>query len=134
MRVPDWRAKLQVFIAASLDRPFAFGTHDCALFAADAMREMTGLDLGEKYRGRYKTLAEGVRLMRKDGFDDHVDYFRAHLPSVPVAFAMPGDLAAFDGDEGKALGVVQGAMVYVLRPDGVVGLMPVTDAVEAFTV
>ena len=42
---------------------------------------------------------------------------------------LPGDLAVVEGDGGRALGIVQGTMIYVLRPEGL-GLLPIERAVE----
>lgn len=133
-RFVDWRARLQAYLEGGARREFAFGTHDCALFAADALAAMTGVDLGERYRGRYSTMQGGLRLMVRDGFADHVALFRAHLPSGPVARALPGDLAVIETPDGLSLGVVQGAMIYCLQPSGVLGLVPLSDAIEVLTV
>lgn len=133
-RLPDWRLRLQHYLGRVVREPLQFGRHDCALFAADAVREMTGEDHASPYRGRYTTLRGGLRILRRAGFADHVDLARAHLQAVPVAQATPGDLAAFDTAQGRALGVVQGAAVYVLRPEGGLGLVALTDAGEAFRV
>ena len=133
-RLPEWRERLQVYLQSIAHEPLEFGRHDCALFAADAVRAMTGVDLAEAYRGRYTTLHGGMRILARDGFSDQVALVAAHLAPVTVAMAMPGDLAVFETQSGRALGVVQGAAVYVLHVDGLLGLVPLTDATEAFTV
>lgn len=133
-RRDDWRLALMRFLDDAARMPMAFGTHDCALFAAEAVRIMTGTDLAARYRGRYSDLREGLRLLKADGFADHVALARAKLPAIPVADAMPGDLAVIAADPLPALGVVQGAAVYVLAVQGGLGLVPLTEAVEAFRV
>lgn len=134
IRVPGWHSSLTAYLADVARTPFVYGQHDCALFAADAVRVMTGVDLAGTYRGRYSSLSGGMRILRKDGFADHVELVRAHFAAVPTAKAMPGDLACFATVIGRALGVVQSAMVYVLMPNGTLGMVPLTDAVEAFSV
>lgn len=133
-RLPDWRMNLMQFLGDAARLPLAFGQHDCAIFAADAVRAMTGADIAAPFRGRYASLTDGLRLLRRQGFADHVSLARAHLQPIAVAEAMPGDLAVFRADPVPALGVVQGAAVYVLGREGGLGLMPLTDAVEAFRV
>lgn len=133
-RFPDWQKRLQIYLASITHKPLMYGHHDCALFAADAVQAMTGLDLAEAYRGQYSTIAEGLHLLAADGYEDHVALARAHFISAPIVAAMPGDLAVFETQAGRALGVVQGAAVYVLHADGILGLVALTEAVEVFTV
>ena len=133
-RFSDWQTRLQAYLGCIAREPLAYGQHDCALFAADAVRAMTGVDFAAPYRGKYATLAGGLRLLARAGFADHVALARAHLTPVAVALAMPGDLAVFDTEAGLALGVVQGAAVYVLHVDGVLGLVALTNATEVLSV
>jgi hypothetical protein len=44
--------------------PFAWGTNDCALFAADAVQAITGLDIADDFRGRYSDEAGAFALIR----------------------------------------------------------------------
>ena len=132
VRRSDWHQRLTDYIMAAMQAPYQPGVHDCALFAAGAVDAMTGTDLAAPYRGRYATLRGGVRVLRRCGFANHVALVRHHLTAVPVARAMPGDLAWFDADELPVLGVVQGGVVYVLLPGGGLGWRPLTDATEAF--
>lgn len=132
-RAPDWRRKLELYIAAAADRPFGLGQHDCAMFAAGAVAAMTGADPAAPYRGRYGTLTEGLDLLRADGFGDHLDVAGGLFEEVPVARARPGDLAAVAAGDGDALGVVQGEHVYLVGPGGL-RLVPLTDAARAWRV
>src|SRR5690606_22731839 len=69
-RFTNWRTALNDYVHSVMSKPFIWGTHDCALWAAGAVLAMTGYDPAEKYRGRYKTLIGGLRLLRKDGFEN----------------------------------------------------------------
>ncbi len=133
-RLDDWWPRLYAYLGRISREPLVYGQHDCALFAADAVREMTGQDFAAPYRGGYSNLRGGMRLLARDGFANHVALARSHLTPVAVAVAIPGDLAVFDTAAGVALGVVQGASVYVLHVDGVLGLVPLTDATEVLSV
>jgi hypothetical protein len=129
-RLVDWRSRLTAFVADAARRPFAPGHHDCALFAAGAVAAMTGFDAAADWRGRYTTLRGGLRVLRREGYADHLALVTAHLPPVHPAFARAGDLAAVPGPEGMALGVVQGERIYVLHPGGLatVDLLAATHA------
>lgn len=123
-----WQPALTSYLAAAARRPFCYGEWDCALFVAGAVLIVTGQDLRPGWP--YATRAEGVRRMREDGHRDHIAWFRAHLPPVAPAAALPGDVAVMPG---RALGIVQGRGVYVLAPDGL-GLAPLASAREVLAV
>ena len=140
-RLIDWQARLVSYLADCRTRPFAYGAHDCALFAAGAVQAMTGLDTAADWRGRYTTHRGGLRVLRRAGFRDHIAVVAAQFPEIPLAQALPGDLAAIGTvDEAvpgpalaPALGVMQGEAIYVLGPGGL-GLMPRSAATRAFRV
>lgn len=133
MRRPDWKLRLNAYLADVVRRGFAPGEHDCALFAAGAVEAMTGRDLAAPYRGRYRTLRGGARILKAAGFASHIDLAAGHLAEIHTSRAAPGDLAVIATDGGDALGVVQGESVYVLGASGM-GLMAMSSAHRAFRV
>lgn len=132
-RLPDWQARLVTYLHAARLRPFAYGRHDCSLFAADCVSAMTGQDMAVPWRGRYTTLRGGIRVLRRAGYRDHVALTASLFPEIPPLSAQPGDLAVVPTDEGPALGVVQGEAVYLLGPTGL-GLVSLLLAQRAFRV
>lgn len=132
-RLPDWQTRLTDYLAGAARRPFEEGAHDCALFAADAVRAMTGRDLAAEWRGSYASTRAGLKALARAGYRDHVALAGAHFTAKPVALANPGDLAVVPTPEGDALGVVQGECVYVLGPAGLL-LASLTAATQAFEV
>jgi hypothetical protein len=52
------------FLMARAREPFAWGSNDCALMAADGIEAMTGVDIAADFRGRYSTEAEAFALIR----------------------------------------------------------------------
>ncbi len=101
-----------------MTRAFCPGKHDCALFAAGCVAAMTGDDFAAPYRGRYRTLRGGIRILRKAGFSDAIALAAAHLPPVAPAFAADGDVAVVPTPEGPALGILIGAQIRVAGPKG----------------
>jgi hypothetical protein len=128
MRLPDWKSRLLTYLQHAAARPFAFGTHDCALFVAGAVEAMTGVDPAAEYRGRYKTLNGGLRAIQRVGFEDHVSMACYLYEQIHPSLAAPGDIAVIDTAEGVALGVVQGEGIYVLHVTDRIGLLPMTAA------
>ena len=133
MRHADWRQRLVAYLAGIARQPFVPGRNDCALFLAGGVLAMTGQDFAAAFRGRYTTTRGGLRVLRKAGFEDHVALVAHHLPERPVAFAREGDGAVIPTAEGPALGIVQGAGIYGLGPDGLV-LSPLLSASQVFEV
>lgn len=133
-RYSYWRTALADYLHRVSGEPFVPGRHDCALFAAGAVDAMTGEDFAADYRGRYKTLAGGYRLLKKRGFESHADLAASIFEEIHPSHAMVGDIAAVNGDGGIALGIVQGEGVYVLSPEGRIDTVPLLNAIRAFRV
>ena len=128
-RLADWRPRLVAYLEEVRARPFGYGSHDCALFAAGAVMAMTGTDLASDYRGRYGSLKEGLKLAGTS----HLRILRQHFEEVPTAFAGVGDLAMIGEIGFPALGIFEGEHILVLREDGL-GLMPRAAATQAWRV
>lgn len=124
-RLPDWRPRLVDYLHACVRKPFMPGEHDCALFLAGGVLAMTGVDYATAYRGQYDTIPAGLRLLRADGFEDHTALARSALPVKPVSMAVEGDGAIVLEGRAAALGIVQGAGIYVLQESGL-ALVPLT--------
>lgn len=133
IRRPDWRSRLSACIDGALQRPFEWGRHDCALFAAEAVLAMTGTDPAVGFRGNYSSARGAMKILGRGGYDDHVDYAAARLPELHPALAATGDIAVIAADEGPALGVVAGAFVAVPGPEGL-SFVPRSRVVRAFHV
>lgn len=133
-RLPDWRARLAAWIGSVNGLVIVPGRHDCCLFGAGAVHAQTGVDLAAPWRGRYTTFAGGRRMLRKAGWDDHIALFAHHLPEVAPLLAGEGDIAVVQTEDGPAVGVVQGAGVYVLTASGTLGLTSLTSVQRAFKV
>jgi hypothetical protein len=133
-RLPDWQSRLTAYMRATVaERKGAITEPDCALFAAGAVLAMTGTDPAAEWRNRYPTVAAGQRMLRRAGFTDHVALVATQLPEIPPAMARVGDIAVIASDGLSALGIVQGARIYVLGPTGV-ATVPLTSATRAFKV
>ncbi|WP_273689008.1 DUF6950 family protein [Ketogulonicigenium vulgare] len=126
-------AALAAYVGLAAQKPFAYGAHDCALFAAGWVLERTGQDLGASFRGRYSTERGGLRVVRAAGFADHVAVFRAALTARSGWMAaMPGDVVAVLG-EGRfaALGIAGHGVAYVFGDQGLT-IVSLETATEVF--
>ena len=53
------------FLLSRAKTPFAWGEHDCALFAADGIEAITGVDIAADFRGKYHDEASAMALIRE---------------------------------------------------------------------
>lgn len=52
------------FLLSRAKAPFAWGGNDCALFAADGIKAITGVDIADDFRGKYSTEEEALALVK----------------------------------------------------------------------
>lgn len=107
MRFEDWPTRLDAFLESRKQTAFAWGEHDCCLFACDAIQTITGVDLAADYRGKYSTAKEALDLMGEEDIGDMMTRIGAQhgVVEVPVAYAQRGDAVLVE-HEHEALGIV----------------------------
>ena len=105
-RLPDWPDHLSGAIEAARGRPFSWGVHDCALFAADCALAITGHDPLAAVRGSYGTAQGAARVLRRLGCAD-LAALAALVggPEIPIVGARRGDWVLAPHDDEQALGV-----------------------------
>jgi hypothetical protein len=151
----DWQERLHNYILRRQNEAFKWGAMDCCLFAADAVKEITGTDLGAEFRGSYDDLISAARVMRdfirvEQGLEPVENEIDAHdlverfaeklaarfaIEEVPVLCAQRGDVVLLDSPMGKGLGVVglHGTHVHATGPDGIVDI-PLAECERAWRV
>lgn len=132
-RLPGWRGRLSTRIEARRHIAFAWGANDCALFAADCVEAMTGIDLAGEFRGAYQDQAGARALLDRLGAADVADHAATLLPEIAPSLARIGDIAAIRQSLGVGLVMVIGAHLVGPGPKGLMTL-PLSAAVRAFRV
>lgn len=134
-RQDGWLTSLNTYVETVRRKPFVYGEHDCALFAAGGVLAMTGVDPANAWRGKYTTLAGGFKLLRKAGFDNHAEFAASLFEEVHPSLSQLGDLAAMPVEDGVfALGIVGGAMIHVVQPVGPLGVVDLLTASRCFRI
>lgn len=133
MRHPDWPERLNAFIDARRDRPFAWGTHDCVLMAADWVLEATGVDPIEGWRGRWSSASQATRMLQQAGGVPGAVTARLGKPLDSVLLASRGDIALFVHDGRTTVGVVTDAGLACPAEHGMV-IVPIHTAEAAWRV
>lgn len=124
MREQGWEKRLAATVEQYRRAPFAWGTSDCVIFAADCAKALTGADPAVDYRGKYSDAAGAVAIVKSFGGENVGDaaghFFEAH--PTAHAHARRGDIAMVAAptpeDPLGALGVILGNIVAVYGPKG----------------
>lgn len=122
-RIEGWEVRLAAFLETRRERKFKRGAHDCVIFACDAIKEVSGVDLAADYRGKYTTKKKALEIIKSMGCEDLADVAerRLGMPLSSVTRAKRGDLVAVKYDGEIALGVVDmsGSQVATTGKDGI---------------
>lgn len=111
-RKSNWPSLIPLFLEEKQATPFAWGTNDCAMFAADWICILTRIDPAKKLRGTYSDQEGAKRVLRKHGGMTKLAQMycnRYHWPEIPIKRAQRGDLVLFKAPSGISLGVCFGA-------------------------
>ena len=131
-----WTDSLDSFIELTRHRPFEWGTHDCCLFAADAVYAMTGIDPAAPLRGEYASMRGAIRVIDVNGgMEVMCDRLAAAvgMRRVPPDHAGRGDIAMVENPLMDALGVIVGRVVACAGQDGLV-FMPRSSIIAVWKV
>ena len=90
-RVNNWQSRLQACLAERRALPFAWGSNDCAFYAADAVLACTGMDPAADLRGTYADVRGAAEVIREHGGLITLAATRLGAEVQP-AFAQPGDV------------------------------------------
>ena len=122
-RLHDWQLRLAALVDQRLATPFAWGSHDCCLFAADAVIACTGADLAADLRGSYCSEAEAQAVLASHG--GLIALAAARLGrSVRAELAQPGDIGLVSIEGRPTLALCGGPVFLAPGPSGLVPLAP----------
>jgi hypothetical protein len=108
---------LKSYLGAARRREFRWGLHDCALFCADWVWQVTGFDVGATWRGKYDTEAGAQEFIDAAGglvalFDQGTD---GVLERCDPSRAQVG---VIDTERGQAGAIRSGSFWVVLTEGG----------------
>ena len=66
-RLPNWQLRFEAFVAARRSAPFAWGSNDCAIFAADCVQAITGTDPAPAGLRDHRTAKQALRALKHYG-------------------------------------------------------------------
>ncbi|MEJ1353084.1 MAG: hypothetical protein RPU39_00145 [Candidatus Sedimenticola sp. (ex Thyasira tokunagai)] len=123
-RHEGWEKRLMAEVRAAEDKTFKWGEFDCALFAADCVKAITGADLAADFRGHYTTAKGSLKALKKYGAGDLESTATRQLGNpIDTRLAMRGDVVMVNSDSGPALAVCMGSNAVVPGVQGLTSIL-----------
>jgi hypothetical protein len=117
-RQHDWMLRLERLMSERRAMPFAWGSNDCCMWAADAVQAVTGRDPAADLRGTYTTQEAALEVIEQAGGLRALAAARLGL-EVPVVAAQTGDVGLLEQPTGdQALCVCMGGHWQAVAPHG----------------
>ena len=123
-RLPDWPLRLEAFVAARQQQPFAWGAQDCATFAADCVQAITGVDVAPPHLRQHRHARAALRSMRAHGGLRAIAQAALGTPIPPILAGVGDVLLTRPGAQAHhpMLAVCNGASAIAPGPFGLVSL------------
>lgn len=106
MRPVGWKEALHQCVAAEASRTFAYGEHDCALFAARCVAAVTGIDHAAAF-GAYDSAKAQQLLAEHNGVEGIATMILGE--PAPPNHCRAGDVVVADLPLGPTLGICLGS-------------------------
>ena len=119
LRLPNWTHRLSALMLARAQVPFAWGSNDCASFAADVAVAVYGVDALAELRGE-RGGPKAARRQERAGGGIPAALQRAGLQEIAPAFAQRGDLLWLAQGHQRGLAVCWGEHAAAPGPVGLV--------------
>ena len=136
MRYHDWPEKLFAVVKTAQRSKFIWGENDCALFACDCAKAMTGVDYAERFRGKYTTRKEAeVALKKIEGVNNLSELADKYLGErISTSVVQRGDVVLLTVDSLQVLGIVTGNGAVFLALSGGIQVVPLKECSCAWSV
>ncbi|KKL24189.1 hypothetical protein LCGC14_2417810, partial [marine sediment metagenome] len=134
----DWPTRLDKYFEDCADNKFEYGVFDCAIFIADGILAMTGVDIIQEQRGKYKNEVEAKSLIRiiipnsnsiQAAFDLIIRLVvkENKFKEVDRNFAQRGCLVLLDEMLNNSLGLLglDGRQIYCPHPEEGLFILPI---------
>lgn len=121
VRLYDWQVRFAGLSLARLQTKFCWGSHDCCLWAADAVLAITGKDFASELRGTYDSAPSAASVLQRLG-GVHSIASSALGPPVTPMYATTGDILLVDIHKRDTLAVCNNGSILCAGADGLVSI------------
>ena len=120
-KLQDWQLRFEAFIKERQTMPFKWGVNDCAVFAADCVQALTGVDVALPELRTHTSELQAARLLKKHGGVQGIAT-AAMGQSVNVLQANVGDVVLTESEGRDMLAICNGGTCIAPGPLGLVHL------------
>lgn len=130
MRLHDWMMRFEALVLDRQHTRFAFGAHDCSMWACDVVLAITGRDPAVDLRGSYQDEAGAEAVMAAGGGLAAMAAARFG-DEIHPAMAATGDIGLIETPRGPALVVCNGPAWLAAAPFGL-AVVPTREVLRAW--
>lgn len=127
-RAHDWPEQLMRFVEQRRNAPFSWGSNDCALFAADYVLAITGVDLAAQWRGYDSARGAAEHIAAVGGMAAFVAALTPRHPNL----AQRGDIVLADCEGRETFGLAVGSGLWAAPSASGIVFRPMSDVISAF--
>jgi len=102
--------------------PFKWGQHDCCLFSANVVKELTDYDYAKEFRGKYSNKKEAFNLVKTLYNCEDLKELVTKLTNQDIRQdwdnALPGDFVAYFFKDEYVIGINYGDRSYFVTTEG----------------
>lgn len=118
MRKTNWVSIIASEIERNRDTCFEWGKADCCLVVADIVKAFSGLDIAQKFRGKYATKLGSVRALKRIAGGGISEAVSMSLVEVDPMLVSRGDVTLIESDSGESLALYFGGRVWAMTESG----------------
>lgn len=131
-RLNNWQSRFATLVSDRRNAPFVWGSHDCCLWAADAVQSITGRDFAKPFRGTYDSALTALQVLDEHGGVEAIATKALGEPCEIGQLAV-GDVVCVLNTGRKSLAVWQGQFVLAVGQFRLESL-PMSEVVTAWKV
>jgi hypothetical protein len=120
-RLHDWQTQFESFIHERQEMQFVWGTNDCAIFAADCVQALTGIDPALQGLREHTTEKQALRALERHGGLVGIATAAMGEP-VTAMFANIGDVVLSKSEGRDMLSICNGTTVLAPSATGLVAI------------
>lgn len=131
-RLKNWPSRFAALVEEAREKPFAWGSHDCCLWAASATQALTGTDPAAHLRGTYRTGRAALHILEAIGGLEGAGALTG--PAIPLGLATLGDVALVTWPDGIQSLAVRSMMTWMCAGEEGMVHLPLDAAIHAWGV
>lgn len=134
-RTENWEGKLHDFMQKYSHGKFRWGHRDCVVFGNEVIKLLTGIDLRQKSKHKWKSKRDVNAINTTPGrWLDLVEIaLNEHFNEINPKLAQRGDVVVIPTQDGPGMGIIYAGKVTVLAREGLL-YMPVSSAIKAWRI